>query len=150
MSNPKDEAVRLMGQGWLCAESVLMAVTAAKGLSSPLIPRVATAFCSGMGRSCGTCGAVTGALIAVGLLTGRDTPERPLLDQAYAPALAFMDAFRAAYGAIDCLTLTGGCDFKTAEGRQRYKADNVKDKCIAYVASATEMALAALAAQPGK
>lgn len=150
MSDPRNEAAQCMGQGWLCAESVLLAVTRAKGFESPLIPRMATAFCSGMGRGCGTCGAVTGALLAIGLLTGRDTPERPLLDRTYAPTLAFMDAFRAAFGSIDCLELTGGCDFKTPEGQRRYKDENVKARCLAYVTSATEMALAALDAQAPK
>lgn len=137
------EAQKLMGQGWLCAESVLMAVTRARGLESPLIPRMATAFCSGLSRTCGTCGAVTGGILAISLLAGRDTPDRELLDLAYAPVQEFVEGFVAAYESTNCFDITG-CDFRTPEGQARYKEANLKETCLECVGLATRLALQAL------
>ncbi len=137
------ESRKLMGEGWLCAESVLLAVTGARGLTSPLIPRMATAFCSGLSRSCGTCGAVTGGVLAISLLAGRDTPERELLDLAYAPTQEFLEGFLAAYGSTNCFDITG-CDFRTPEGQARYREANLKETCLECVSLATRLALQAL------
>lgn len=136
-------ARQLMGEGWLCAESVLLAVTRAKGLESPLIPRMATAFCSGLSRTCGACGAVTGAILAISLLAGRDRPERELLDLAYAPTQHFVEGFTAAYGSTNCYEITG-CDFRTPEGQARYKDTNMRETCVECVALAVRLALEAL------
>ncbi|HOO88447.1 MAG TPA: hypothetical protein PK442_12150, partial [Synergistales bacterium] len=40
--------------GLYCAESALLAVAEARGTRSELIPNIATGFCSGMARTCGT------------------------------------------------------------------------------------------------
>jgi hypothetical protein len=37
--------------GYYCAESVLLAVSEAKGIQSDLIPKIASGFCSGMART---------------------------------------------------------------------------------------------------
>ncbi|MDY0306403.1 MAG: C-GCAxxG-C-C family protein [Desulfovibrionaceae bacterium] len=136
-------ARQLMQEGWLCAESVLLAVTRAKGLESPLIPRLATAFCSGLARTCGTCGAVTGGILALSLFVGRDRPERELLDLAYAPTQHLIEGFTAAYGSTNCYEIIG-CDFRTPEGQARYKEANMRETCLECVALAVRLALEAL------
>ena len=60
--------------GYYCAESVLLSVAEYKGVRSDLIPKIATGFCSGISRSSGMCGAVGGAVMAVSLFTGRQSP----------------------------------------------------------------------------
>lgn len=50
-----------------CAESVVLALAKVQGIDSELLPKAATAFCSGMARTCGTCGALSGAIMRVGL-----------------------------------------------------------------------------------
>jgi hypothetical protein len=40
----------LFESGFLCAESVLLAVSEAEGVRSDLIPKIATGFCSGMDK----------------------------------------------------------------------------------------------------
>ena len=72
----KDEVATLAAakaeEGWLCSESVLQALAAALNVSSELIPRIATGFAAGMGRSGETCGAISGAILGLGLRYGRD------------------------------------------------------------------------------
>lgn len=90
----------------LCAEAVLHAV--AETLGGPLSPDEAAAlgtpFCQGMGGAGCTCGALSGAVAAVGLLRGR--PERGA-GGARGRALArrMHDEFRAACGATCCRVL---------------------------------------------
>jgi C_GCAxxG_C_C family probable redox protein len=64
--------------GYWCAESVLLAVAEAKGVQSDLIPKIATGFCSGMARTGGQCGALSGGILSIGLLLGRSTPGGPV------------------------------------------------------------------------
>jgi C_GCAxxG_C_C family probable redox protein len=90
----------------LCAEAVLHAV--AETLGGPLSPDQAAAlgtpFCQGMGGAGCTCGALSGAVAAVGLFRGR--PERGA-GGAKGRALArrMHDAFRADCGATCCRVL---------------------------------------------
>ncbi|HEU6437258.1 MAG TPA: C-GCAxxG-C-C family protein [Nitratidesulfovibrio sp.] len=90
----------------LCAEAVLHAV--AETLDGPLSPDQAAAlgtpFCQGMGGAGCTCGALSGAVAAVGLYRGR--PERGA-GGARGRALArrMHDAFRADCGATCCRVL---------------------------------------------
>ena len=90
----------------LCAEAVLHAV--AEALGGPLSPDEAAAlgtpFCQGMGGAGCTCGALSGAVAAVGLFRGR--PERGA-GGARGRALArrMHDDFRAACGATCCRVL---------------------------------------------
>ena len=49
-----------------CAESTLKSVCEYIGADDKLLPRIATAFGGGMGGSQSVCGAVTGALMALG------------------------------------------------------------------------------------
>lgn len=54
-------------------------LTTALGIESDLIPRLATAFCSGVSRTCGDCGALIGAIMGVSLALGRALPSEPAL-----------------------------------------------------------------------
>ncbi len=64
--------VELFEGGLHCAEAALVAVLEGQGLED-VSPRAATAFGGGVGRSkAGLCGALSGALIALGQAQGRD------------------------------------------------------------------------------
>ncbi len=71
VSDVRKYAEDSFSSGLYCAESVLVALAKAQGVDSEILPRVATAFCSGMSRTYGTCGALTGAIMGVSLALGR-------------------------------------------------------------------------------
>ncbi len=50
--------------GLLCAESVVTALAEFHGVDDKLVSKMATAFCGGMSRTCGPCGALSGVLWA--------------------------------------------------------------------------------------
>ncbi|GBD95663.1 MAG TPA: C_GCAxxG_C_C family protein [Nitrospirae bacterium] len=65
----------LFDSGYYCAENVLLAIAESQGIQSDLIPKIATGFCSGISRTCGMCGALSGAIMSLNLLYGRSSPE---------------------------------------------------------------------------
>ncbi|MBN1966106.1 MAG: C_GCAxxG_C_C family protein [Anaerolineae bacterium] len=143
MSEQIEQAVarskELFASPLCCSESVLKAIAEARGVDSALIPRLATGFCGGIGRTGGPCGALTGAIMGLGLIAGRDTGEEPrgAFDATVQELIA---GFEAAFGAINCLDLTG-CSLLTDEGRAAFHAQNQHDRCADYVGEATRLAL---------
>jgi len=129
----------LFESGLYCAESVLLAIAENKGIHSEWIPKIATGFCSGLARTCGTCGAVSGAVMGINLVAGRNTPEEPL-DGDYAAVCQFLEGFENRFGSINCLQLTG-CDLGTPEGQASFQAKHVIERCNDYVEEATRLAL---------
>jgi C_GCAxxG_C_C family probable redox protein len=79
-------AAALYEQRYWCGESVLKAVNEAYGEPMPAeFVRLASGLCAGFGGSRTTCGALAGAVMAAGLLTGRrsnDDPWEPVWDFA--------------------------------------------------------------------
>jgi len=125
--------------GYYCAESVLMAVADAVGLVSELIPRIATGFCSGMARTKGVCGAVTGGILAINLLTGRDTATDSV-ELNYELVETFLERFEIHYPSQYCDKLSG-CDLGTPEGQLYFQKNNVHETCGDYVAETVKMVL---------
>jgi amino-acid N-acetyltransferase len=109
----------LFSSGMHCAESVLQAVAEAHGQHNPMIPKIATGFCGGVSRTSGMCGALAGGIMALGLLSGRTTPQDSK-DLCYALSHRLVGCFREAFGSTQCTDLLG-CDISTAEGTRRFR-----------------------------
>jgi C_GCAxxG_C_C family probable redox protein len=104
------------------------------------MPRIATAFGAGVGRSGEACGTVVGAVMAIGVMHGRDSSDQSD-EKAYSLARRFMTAFREEMGAIDCRDLTG-FDLGTEEGIQQYRSSDVPVKvCLRAGGLAYDLAL---------
>ena len=59
------------GRSYNCCESVLLALAEYLGVESDLIPRIATGVGAGFSLNGLTCGAISGAAMAIGLKYGR-------------------------------------------------------------------------------
>lgn len=130
-------AARFLG-GFHCAESVLLTLAEYYGLSSPLVPKIATPFGGGIARSASICGCVTGALMGIGAKYGRmrSSDDR---EKAYSVAASVMIAFEKRFGSLICYDLVG-CDFRTSEGRKRF--EELKEiRCANFVKGAMEIVL---------
>ena len=127
---------------FLCAETVVQVVAEAGGRMSDDLIRAATGFCSGMARTCNQCGAVTGAIMGIGLYAGRSRPGEDL-DPTYGMVQEFLDRFTKKYRTINCFELIG-CDFATPEGQKKYKEEGLREKCYLYAVRAADMALSIL------
>jgi hypothetical protein len=71
-------SLELFSSGIFSAESVLLATAESQGIQSEFIPRIATGFCSGISRVGGMCGTVSGAIMGINLVAGRDSPAESI------------------------------------------------------------------------
>ena len=128
--------------GFCCAESVLMALAEAKGIKSDIIPRIATGLCSGMSRTSRTCGALSGAIMGMGLTYGRMTPDD---DREYLYALVqeLFRRFTEKHGTTLCHELIG-CDLNTEEGQKFFVDNDLDPKCQQITSDAAEIAMVLL------
>jgi C_GCAxxG_C_C family probable redox protein len=99
------------------------------------IPRIASAFAGGIGNTGSVCGAVVGAVMAIGLKQGRaDTMEEALRNLAVAQE--FRRRFEAEMETINCHELTGA-DLTTPEGIEQFMAsDTPRAVCFPAVGAA--------------
>ncbi len=116
--------------GLNCAETT-MRVLIERGVveDNDGLRRMMSGFGGGMQRGL-VCGAVTASVAAIGLKTGRINPDEPRELSAQAVA-AFLQAFEARYGALECRELSRDYTSKSAEMYQY---------CADIVAGAAEMA----------
>ncbi|MEM1564765.1 MAG: C-GCAxxG-C-C family protein [Candidatus Bathyarchaeia archaeon] len=139
-----EKAVSKFREGYLCSEAVLKTFADAQKIECKYIPRIATGFGAGMGRTGFVCGALTGAVMAIGLKYGRNMPPDEIenYERCVAKIQQLFKDFRETFGSIFCRDLTN-CDLTTEEGRQKFKEQQVREKkCSRYVEEAMKMLLA--------
>jgi C_GCAxxG_C_C family probable redox protein len=122
-----EKAVKLFDSGFNCAEAVLFALSQEFNQESSLIPRIATGFGAGVGRSGQICGALSGAVMAMGLLKGCDKgeEEREKRNAAYENVQRVIKDFEKEFGSSKCIMLTQ-CDLQTEEGQKKYRCEELR------------------------
>lgn len=125
--------------GLYCAESVLSTVAEHYDIKSELIPKMATGFCSGMARTCGTCGALTGGILAINLMTGRETAANTV-ENNYASVQKLADEFKTLYGTTNCQELLD-CDLGSESGQQKFNEHKLHKRCREYTGMAADLAV---------
>lgn len=144
----RKDAEDLFTSGFFCAESVVLAVAKAQGIESEIIPKIATAFCSGMSRTCGTCGALTGAMMSISLVLGRSLPEDSV-EPSFKATQKLIKEFEQEFGNCNCYTLLGGCDLNTLEGQTKFVKNGSMEKCLQITGKAAEIAASILVESAG-
>ena len=132
-----NRATQNMTQGHVCSESVLLAACQEfeMEIDDKIIPRIAFAFAGGIGNTGTVCGAVAGAVMAIGLMKERgDTMEEAL--RTLGVAAEFRRRFEAEMGTINCRELTGA-DLTTQEGIEQFMDSDIPQTvCFPAVATA--------------
>jgi C_GCAxxG_C_C family probable redox protein len=129
-----EKAMEKFMSGFNCAQSVVHSYVSELHFDPDGALRIANGFGAGMGRKQEVCGAVSGAIMVIGLLYGRgenDGAERT--EKTYATVRKLIDSFTEQYGSISCKQLLEGCSLVTEEGRRRFKDDRMKEKCREFV-----------------
>jgi C_GCAxxG_C_C family probable redox protein len=129
----------LFDSGFYCAESVLLSIAESKGIKSDLIPKIATGFCGGISRTSGLCGAVAGGIMALNMMTGRNSPDESV-EKNYAVVRKFIEVFESEFGSTNCLQLTG-CDLGTGEGQEKFYSGDQMEKCKGYTVEAARIVM---------
>jgi C_GCAxxG_C_C family probable redox protein len=121
-SKQAERAIELFSQSYNCAQSVYAACATSNGLSEAQRLALAAPFGGGIARQGEVCGALTGALLALGEAGGDAMAADPVAGRAalYERAKKLTEAFRAAHGSIICRELTG-CALDTEAGQRSFK-----------------------------
>jgi C_GCAxxG_C_C family probable redox protein len=130
----KEYAVSNFNNGLNCSQSVLSAYTKDFGLDENTAAKIACGFGGGMGRMQETCGAVSGAIMVLGLKFGKTkNDDDSLRIKTYELVRKFADEFKKLNKTARCRDLLD-CDLNTDEGHNFFKENNLRvtvcEKCI--------------------
>ena len=137
--NNTDKAKAIYKDGFSCAPAVLAAYCEQFGLQKDTALKIATGFGGGMHLD-QTCGAVTGAIMVIGLKYGKmKADDNKAKEKTYELVKRFANKFRARYGSIECKALLD-CDITTPEGMQEARDKKLFSTiCVEYVGAAAEI-----------
>lgn len=126
----EERARELFSNSYNCAQAVAMAFSADTGMDEDLSCRMATAFGAGGGRRQFCCGAVSGALLVISLLKGRELGgPKAAQEESYALTRDFFARFEAEHGSSECRVLLDGIDLLTPEGQERFVSEGMSRHC---------------------
>ena len=138
--HPNEKAAELFAAGFSCSQSVLVSRAEHYDLSTETALKISAAFGGGLGRQGEVCGAVSGALMVLGLENGQTRPEeKAIKEHTYALTRQFSAEFTRRTGALHCRDLLG-CRIDTPEGQQYAREhDLFKTICPKLVAEASQI-----------
>lgn len=127
-------------ESYSCSQSLLLACASRLGIEPGMAARIAAPFGSGMARMGWTCGAVTGALMVIGLRCGHEAAaDTEANERTYAVAREFISLFDARNGSATCRELLGH-DVGTPEGLESARAEGLfESRCPKLVRDAAEI-----------
>ena len=129
--NRSERAKELFLSGYNCAQSVLLSFADDLKFSKELAQKMAAGFGGGMGKTQETCGAVTGAIMVLGMLKGEEVNNNEeLKTTAYVAVQDLTREFVAAYKTTKCRDIIG-CDLNTPEGAEKFKEDKIMENLCA-------------------
>ena len=115
MATPGEIAGTVFSQNFNCSQSVFSAFAARFGLDRETALKLASPFGGGVARRGEVCGAVTGALLALGLARGVEAPAGK--EEIYRLSQEFMCLFEEKHNTVLCRDLIA-CDLSTPAGYQ--------------------------------
>ena len=135
-----ETAIATFNEHYNCSQAMLSTYAQELGLERAQALKIATAFGGGMGRLADTCGAVTGAFMALGLKYGMvNAADQAAKEKTYALVQEFAAQFRERYGALDCRDLLG-CDLSAPDGLQIAREQQLfTTRCPQLIFTATEI-----------
>jgi C_GCAxxG_C_C family probable redox protein len=135
-----DQVLTTFRESMNCSQAVLASFSGDMGMDEKTAIKIASAFGGGIARNGETCGAVTGALMAIGL---KHFNTDLLPDEAkmhvYSLSNRFMQEFKTRNGSVKCKELLG-VDLSTDEGRKKMREENLSQKvCKKLVCDSVEI-----------
>ena len=129
-----EEAKKQFEEGFSCAPPVLSTYSEELGLGKELALRIACGFGGGIGRTGKTCGAVTGAIMVIGLKHGQaDVDDEESPKETHKLAKGFIDKFTALHGSVECRELIG-YDLSDSSALESARKSGVfRSKCPGFV-----------------
>lgn len=129
-----EEAVNRFKEGFSCSQAIFITYGKLYGIDKETAKTIARSFGGGMGRTCQTCGAVTGACMVMGFIDNDDN-EKLAKEKTYALVQAFSRKFQEIHGNVNCQQLLD-CDLGTAEGQDYFRSNHLNQRCTSFVKDA--------------
>ena len=123
-----NRATRFLGAGYTCSESVLLAVSQEYDIELEH-SHLAMCFGGGMGFMGEVCGAVSGGIMAVGLVLGPAENQQEF-QKTMLPVQEFRRRFEAEMKTINCRELTG-MDLAAPGGFEDFMKSDVPERVCA-------------------
>jgi C_GCAxxG_C_C family probable redox protein len=123
------EALEYHKHGFNCAQAVFTVFAKELGIPEGQALKIAGGFGSGMGRLQATCGAVTGAYMAIGLKYGKSLGDEgnEKREKTYELVRTFDAEFKKQFTTTSCWELLR-CDLMTDEGKKDYSENKLNEK----------------------
>lgn len=133
------KAVDLFGEGFGCPQAVLAAFADLFEVDRDIALKIASGFGGGMGQMSETCGALTGAMMVIGLKFGSaDGSDKTAKLANYRKIRDLAAEFRLRAGAHTCRDLLG-FDMSTQDGQLAAKQPGAFHDCPGFVRIAAEI-----------
>ncbi len=131
----KEKATKIFYEEFNCSQAVLGAYAEEYGLTVDQAMKVAACFSGGV-RKGEVCGAVSGAIMVIGLKYGEGADYKAI---AYPKAVEFVDMFKEKNASYVCRDLLG-CDISSEEGMLYAREEGLfTDICPRMVESAVDI-----------
>ncbi len=131
-----EQAVALFTGGMACSQAILATYGPLFGFDRDEAIRIARGFGGGMGRLSETCGAVTGAFMAISLKF--DGTDKQTKEDNYALMQEFARRFKSKHHSLNCTQLLD-CDLGKPEDQAKFRElGRMQSHCICYVREAAQ------------
>ena len=138
--NAVEQAVTTFESGFSCSQAVLSAFAARFGLDPVLGLRVGGGFGGGIARLGKTCGAVTGAIMVIGLKEGQvQAQDEEAKERTYTLVRELVSQFTDLHGSIACRDLLGLDLSRPEELAKARQEDLFHTRCPAFVRDAAKI-----------
>jgi C_GCAxxG_C_C family probable redox protein len=119
------KALSYFESGFNCSQAILAAFSKDLGLEEVHALKLASGLGGGMGCTARTCGAVTGALLVIGLKSGNSSADdKDSRHQTYSKVREFIGEFESRRGTIECNRLLG-VDISQESGVAKAQENNL-------------------------
>ena len=124
--------------GFNCAQSILSSYAEELKIDKETAFKISNGFGAGMARKQEICGAISGAIMVLGLKYGRGEQEgKAKQEKLYEKVQDLLDRFEYEFGTINCKQLLSGCNLMTEEGQRQFIEQRLNERCRDYVESAS-------------
>ncbi len=133
-------AVSRFKEGFSCSQAVLSAFSDLFDLDTNSALKISQPFGGGIAHRGEMCGAVSGALMVIGLKFGRTKAEDiPARERTYEAVTAFIKRFETRQGSIICKELLGH-DLRSDDGQKMAEEEGLFETlCPKFVRCATDI-----------
>jgi C_GCAxxG_C_C family probable redox protein len=135
-----EEAVALFQPGFNCAQAVLSVFAPDFGLGRDMARWISQGFGAGIARTGDICGALSGAIMVIGLhYGGIRADDAAVKEKTYAVVAEFLREFKTLHGSVACTNLLG---YNLSDPQQFAEAKTHKvamERCPTFVRDAVKL-----------